>query len=52
MPGPGGFDVELGGPGVYYGQPDYYYRDPGYVREPDWNARRAWRGRYHHEQDR
>ena len=46
--GPGGFGVELGAPGVYYGDPGYAY---GY-NEPGWNgdyhARPAWHGHYHH----
>ena len=46
--GPGGFGVELGGPGIYFGDPGYAYR----YYEPGWNggyhARPAWHGHRHH----
>ena len=46
--GPGGFDVELGGP-YYYGDVYPYRGYYDYYRGPGWERRYGWRRHYFHE---
>jgi hypothetical protein len=48
--GPGGFSVQLGTPGYYYGGPAPYYSGYSgyYAYAPGWHSRYGYYGRHRH----